>query len=217
MAFENDDIENYPESPFDRGFLRNYALEIGLDPEDCMERFDRFRKASMPTQIRDGKKVERQVPLGPSESKPLEVPVGKYGIAGLLILLIIAASVYFISRPSGEETAKGPEVEVLPEAVPGSGGSEIQRMGTPTLPAPPANVLEIDSANRATLVIRVDSLAEQEILLEAGAAKQIEFRNKVSIDGKDRSLVKIKLNGDAVSIKDQTSPTVLYSPAKAFP
>ncbi len=218
LAFEEDDLDNYPEAPFDRGFLRNYALEIGLDPEECLDRFDRFKKASMPTQIKDIKKLERApMPLGPSEPEPGPNPFSKLIGISVVILVLIGASVFFLMKPAGEETAKAPEVEVLPEAGSGASGAEIQRLDTPSLPAPPANVLELEASKTATLVIRVDSLAEQEILLEAGQAKQIEFRNKISIDGKDRSLVKLKLNGDAVAIKDQTAPTVLYSPSKAFP
>jgi cytoskeletal protein RodZ len=217
LAFESDDLENYPESPFDRGFLRNYAMELGLDPEECLDRFDRFRRASLPTQIREIKKPELTVALGSPQIREESIQGMKWIAAGVIALVIVGALVWWMSGPSSEETAKAPEVEVLPESRPGSGGSEIQRMDTPNLPPSAPHTLELEATKKVTLVIRVDSLAEQEILLEPGQLKQIEFRNKVSIDGKDRSQVKMKMNGESVAVKDQAGPTVLYSPSKAFP
>jgi len=217
LAFESDDVDNYPESPFDRGFLRNYALEIGLDAGECLDRFDRFKKASMPTQIRDIKKLERPVSLGapaPQTETAQWVRLAAI-VAGFLLLLTLG--LVWISKSSKDETAKAPEVEVLPDGKAGSGGQEIQRLDTPSLPANPPNVVDIEAQKKATLLIRIDSLAEQEILLDAGQTKQIEFRNKVSIDGKDRGFVKLKLNGEGVATKDQAGPTVLYNPARPIP
>jgi cytoskeletal protein RodZ len=217
LAFENDDIENYPESPFDRGFLRNYAMELGLDPEECLDRFDRFRRASMPTQIREIKRPDLSVALGASQVSDENLKSVKWMSLAAVLVLVLGAFIWWLAKPSSEETAKGPEVEVLPEPTTVSGGAEIQRLDTPALPPSPTHVLEVEALRKLSLVIRVDSLAEQEILLEPGQPKQIEFRNKISIDGKDRSQIKMKMNGEAVAVKDQAGPIVLYSPSKAFP
>lgn len=214
LAFENDDLDEYPEAPFDRGFLRNYALEMGLDPDECILRYEKFRKASMPTQIREIKKIEKNVSLGAS---PDLSQFKRWAVFVVPLVLILGLVIYLAVKPGGEEVAQSPDVELVPDPEVGVGGEEIQRYDAPPAAVTPPNILEIQAQRKLSLLIRVDSLAEQEILLEAGQIKQLEFRNKVSIDGKDRAFVQLRLNGEAVASKDLSAPTVLYNPSSAFP
>lgn len=216
LAFENDDLDNLPESPFDRGFLRSYAMELGLDPEECLDRYDRFRRSSMPTQIRDIRKTEKSpVILGNSPQAPVQLPRTWFlGAAIIGIVLVLGALVAWLALRSSSN-------DVAVETAPITSSAEPQPEDPKDTTAPKAtataNVLEIEAQKKATLLIRVDSLAEQEILLEPGQNKQVEFKNKISIDGKDRALVKLKLNGEVVASKDFSGPTILYNPSSVFP
>ncbi len=46
IALENDDYKNLPQPTYVRGYLRNYALLLGLSPEPLLEAYTRFHKKS---------------------------------------------------------------------------------------------------------------------------------------------------------------------------
>jgi len=87
QAFEENDIMNLPEEAFARGFLKAYAAEIGLDIDDCLARYDRFRRSLIPTQIREFKKPSKYMLLGDVE--PLRAQ--RWLVWGLAIGVVAAA------------------------------------------------------------------------------------------------------------------------------
>ena len=82
-ALENDRLEQLPGEAFIRGFIRAYAQEIGLDPNQTLLRFEEFLKSR--------NELETEAPQNFSFPKWL------LGVAGMIIFLALALA--FFPRP----------------------------------------------------------------------------------------------------------------------
>lgn len=82
-----------------RGFLRNYARFLGLDPQPILERYETAQsRRPASSSLRNGASLSSDAPIPPREDQPFFVPVdvdldggGRRGSDSVLRLLIIAA------------------------------------------------------------------------------------------------------------------------------
>ena len=106
-ALENDDFQAISAPVIVRGFLRNYAIYLGLDPKEVVARYD-----SQTDLIKiPGTKEAPQ----PSQE---ENPVFKY-LAFLGILLVGVAIIYYLQKPSTPTPPPPPAAAVTPAPSPG--------------------------------------------------------------------------------------------------
>ncbi|OGD61893.1 hypothetical protein A2160_00840 [Candidatus Beckwithbacteria bacterium RBG_13_42_9] len=117
-AIENDNFGNLPASPFVKGFIRNYAQAVNLDPEKALATFRRGFTANESEEI-----------IPPGLTKPLNEPspwFRKIMVIGALSLVIGLFIFYLgwqlksywappkltITQPKAATVLKGPLVEV---------------------------------------------------------------------------------------------------------
>lgn len=100
-ALERNDISRLPGGIFSRGFVRSYAIEVGLDPEETVREFlERFNAEPPPS-------AEVYVPV-PEEDSSFE---NQQRIAGVMLklvvvsLLLVGIILYFTLRTRGTATA----------------------------------------------------------------------------------------------------------------
>lgn len=92
-ALERGDYRDLPESVYTRGFLRNYGLYLGLDPEYLIDLY----------RLESGTAVER--PSMPSPRRPVAARQGRSlvvssgaVVAAILTLLVVAFVVYLVGE-----------------------------------------------------------------------------------------------------------------------
>jgi cytoskeletal protein RodZ len=112
-ALERNDISKLPGGIFSRAFVRSYAVEVGLDPEETvrefLERFDQEPPPSaetlavpIPEQERNYQEQQRRA-------------ARTLGIAGVALVVIVVAA-FFILRNRGKQPAPAPGVAASPES-----------------------------------------------------------------------------------------------------
>lgn len=195
-ALENNDLDALPAPTFSRGFLRGYALEVGMNLEECLERFDRFMRATAPTQIRDIRKIKK---AGLSLGEHRETQPGLWIGLVVLIFILIISGIFLWSSGSDEEVASTPEV------IENSGNSEIEieklsdHTGQKDLVAPvPPSTLEIIAERSVSLKLRLDDKAEQEIVLQAGETKSFDVYRQVEIQETNQAGLSFRFNDKPV-------------------
>jgi cytoskeleton protein RodZ len=120
-ALERNDISKLPGGIFSRAFVRSYAVEVGLDPEETVREFlERFNQepppsaealaAAIPEQERAYREQQRRA-------------ARTLAIAGVAVVVIIVAA-FFILRNRARQAPRVSEVASSPDAPP---------------PPPPAN------------------------------------------------------------------------------
>jgi len=104
IALENDDYEHLPQSTYVRGYLRSYALLLGLAPEPILESYARIR-------------VEPSAPRiaklrGDEGDKAAHGKVGLYIVGAVVAVLVLS---WWQSR---EDVSEPPPVGMPPAAAP---------------------------------------------------------------------------------------------------
>jgi cytoskeletal protein RodZ len=115
-ALEKDEFQTLPASIFVRGFLRTYAAQIGLNPEEVLNLYE--------AQVDSLNQPEKKEAVAPS--KKLE-PLAKYILTFIIIVLGVGIAFLFFK-----------ETSVPPSSSPSS-SREILPARTPSAKAPPSS------------------------------------------------------------------------------
>lgn len=123
--FEAGDRENYPHPVYAKGFIRNYARALGLDPEECVRVLERN---FVPAQETPEEQQEQRKPLAQEiEERSAATAPGRSiwsALGGALVLaIILGALIWYFSfyQGSGEQPAapvQQQESEAEPVAAP---------------------------------------------------------------------------------------------------
>ncbi len=119
-AIENERFDLLPGGIFTRGFIRTYAVRLGLDPEEAIRGYEKLFLAEEAEPVHQ--ETERV------RGKTTKIPVYYVALAGLLILVVIF---YFLTRHKEPPSVKANSV--IAEA-PSASTSAPCRSGTRNAP-----------------------------------------------------------------------------------
>src|SRR3954447_20044426 len=94
-ALERNDISKLPGGIFSRAFVRSYAVEVGLDPDDTVREFlGRFNQDPAPS----GEAVATAIPEEEREFQERQRKAARAAIAGVVIVVLLIAAVVITYR-----------------------------------------------------------------------------------------------------------------------
>ncbi len=97
QALEQDDDARLPPAVFIKGFIRNYAIFIGLDPDEALLRYQEQKKS---LEEADGSEPEEIRPVAPPKPRPGKI---LWGIILVGLLLSGAAAMFwYLSQQTGD-------------------------------------------------------------------------------------------------------------------
>jgi cytoskeleton protein RodZ len=125
-ALERNDISKLPGGIFSRAFVRAYAVEVGLDPDDTVKEFlDRFNQEPPPTA--ESAMTVPQEETDFENKQKMAALVLKAAILGIPVLILIVYLTFFRNRSA---------VQAEGEAAPASTSPAPADTGAPSAPAP---------------------------------------------------------------------------------
>ena len=134
-ALEKNNISKLPGGIFSRAFVRSYAVEVGLDPDETVKEFlERFNQDPPPS-------AEAMAAAIPEEEKHFEqrqrqaVKALGFGVVLLVILIAVGIFVYRSKRSVPPEPAPAAEVAAAVSAAPAPAPVAVPE---PAAPAPDA-------------------------------------------------------------------------------
>jgi len=111
-AIEASDADRLPAAVFTRSFVRTYAAEIGLDPDDIWRRY--LEQFDQPVAVAPA--TAEPDPVEPADNAPpwprARVLYGRFGQIAVLVLVGLTA--FALSRSSSDE----PQAKTTPQAAP---------------------------------------------------------------------------------------------------
>ena len=117
-AIEDDRLEVLPAEAYARGFVRQYAEQLSIDPDDAVRMFneqwsrlDRTRAEQQP--------ITRQPPVA-TAAAPWRI--GTTWVIAAVVLLLVSAGVYLLGR-SGPSHTVTPPPATRPHTTPTGGGT----------------------------------------------------------------------------------------------
>jgi cytoskeleton protein RodZ len=170
-AIENERFDLLPGGIFNRGFIRAYAVRLGLDPEEAVQGYEKSFRGG------DAEPLQQETERG--RGKTTKIPVYYVALAGLVILVVVF---YFLTRhKEPPSTATNPPVAEPPAIAP----SEISPVEIP-VPEPTATAglvsvpsPEAPSAKPAPVAASPNS----SVMIELEVREESWF--KLSSDGSD--------------------------------
>jgi cytoskeletal protein RodZ len=190
-ALEQNQFEALPGGLFTRGYLRAYARQVGLDPEQIVERY-RHEFETPPVSL------EPEAPQAKADDRFLNAAEESRssGTAQAIALVVIgvAALIYFGSmREPVAQSSKlnPPTTDAIDAAVP------VPTTGSAA--APPADPLHVEILASGPCWVVATADGEQVLarLLSAGERRQISVRDEVALRVGDPATFALSINGVA--------------------
>jgi cytoskeleton protein RodZ len=203
-ALERNDISRLPGGIFSRAFVRSYAIEIGLDPDETVKEFlERFETEPAPTVA--------QVVV-PEEESDFE---SRQRMAAVVLTLVVVSVVVMAglawlmlrggaeSEPAprqamavpGHEAWPDPDEPPEPEPAPAAP----RPVGTPTLAAAPAPAqgfrLELHPTGPCWISLSIDGERILARVVDAGERLTYQVRKQAVIDVGDAGAFAFTVNG----------------------
>jgi cytoskeleton protein RodZ len=131
-ALERNDISKLPGGLFSRAFVRSYAVEVGLDPDETVREFlDRFDQETPPT----AQSVAAEVPEHEREFEEQRRRAALVVKATLISLPILAVVLYFALRGRGGSLRATPSETPASSTVPAVVETPAPAPAQPPVPA----------------------------------------------------------------------------------
>jgi cytoskeleton protein RodZ len=200
-ALERNDPSRLPGGIFGRSFVRAYATEVGLDPEQTVERFLALlerdeeeraerRRASRPAISEDDQRfLDRQ-----QRALLVARVVAVIVLAALVALVVWGVRILWPLRDAPTEaevtaTMPLPPGVELPKATPDATAE------APASAAAAGLVIELAAVTDMTIVTAVDGQAESNRPLRTGETMRIEAAREVLLDVSNAAGVAVSING----------------------
>lgn len=186
-ALESDRFDVLPAPVFAKGFLREYARYVGLDPDEVIN--------SYLTTQQEGDEAEEEVARSGEQSASSSSMLMGTGV--ILLLGLVAALIYYSERFRGQESQEPPPIAAPPIAAP--------PVQPPTAPGPqppgavePATplVVTMDFTEDCWVEAVVDGERRLSELRVQGEALRIEAQEEVVLTLGNPAGVRIEANGE---------------------
>lgn len=199
-ALERNDISRLPGGIFSRAFVRSYAIEVGLDPEETIREF--LAQCPHDSVTAGHPSSER---LADSDTLESDRRMASTFLRLMVISIPIAAVVLYLGMV-GRYTQPDP----TPEPAATATAAPIAAMPAPApaaAPASPSAMRVVDLAATGQLTVRlsvikpcrvsatVDGLKAIERVMQAGEQQTIEVRRELMLTVDDGSALTMTLNG----------------------
>jgi cytoskeleton protein RodZ len=197
-ALEKNDISKLPGGIFSRAFVRSYAVEVGLDPDETVKEFlDRFKQDAPPS-------AEAMAASIPEEEKQFEqrqrqaVKALAFGAVSLVILIVI---LYVVLRGRSAavppDTAPAPAADAAPAAAAENAPPPPAEAGAPTATAPTAAQvkLEIAPVSECWVALTVDGKKLFGRIMQAGERESHVVQREAVVEIGDAGAFAFSVNG----------------------
>jgi cytoskeletal protein RodZ len=202
-AMEQDRFDVLPAPVFARGFLREYARYVGLNPDEVVNYYLAAHEGA------DGRTEEEPVAMSAASRGPVSK---RFLLLLLLVLLLaVAAYAYFYqrSRASREDAAPPPIAappaaarEVPPEPVPEP---------VAELPAGAPLVVTLDFTQKCWVEATVDGRNRTAKLFVAGESLQLEAEERVALETLGNAGgVQVQVNGEPYELPPAGADSMIH-------
>jgi cytoskeletal protein RodZ len=200
-ALEKNDISKLPGGIFSRAFVRSYAVEVGLDPDETVREFlDRFNQDAPPS----GEAVAAAIP---EEEKQFEqrqrqaVKTLAFGGVALVALIAILVVVLRSRRAPTAESLSPPPAEtaavVAPAAAPDAAPAPPPDAGAPSAAVASAGQMKLDitPASECWVSLTVDGRKLFARMMRAGERESALVAREAVVEVGDAGAFAFSVNG----------------------
>ena len=196
-AIESEEFQRLPGGIFNRGFIRAYAVRVGLDPDLALSQYDRLVRPE---------EAETIIKTASPRSERTRADIALYPIAvGALVLLIVGFYVLTRNSGSGSVTATQPTASAPVPAplspttssiLPNSAAESVVEAARETAATPPQEQLLVEmTANQETWIrVLADGSQPSEEVLQAGDTRRFTAQESLDVTIGNAAGITLKVN-----------------------
>jgi len=189
-ALEEDRFPDLPPTAFVRGFVRNYAECIGLEPRDAILRLDHFLQENFP---------EKVSPPPPARNKPALGNRRLILLLGFFLVCLFFFAYYYADRSLSRTSPLPAAPAAAPAPVPPLAGETTEPAPAPATAetlSPPAGLrLHLEATNLCWLQYNLDRRPSQEAQLQVGDTLNLEAEQSIQLLVGNAGSLRIQFNG----------------------
>jgi len=214
-ALERNDIARLPGGIFSRAFVRAYALEVGLDPEETIQEFmGQFPQDSVtaghPTtgRFEDHDAVESDRRMATTFLRLIFVSIP---LAAIVVYFATAGRQAAVRRVFGVQASESPAAASPPEPVAAQAPAPVEAADVPgdapagadraaVAPDPPAVdrlVVQVKGVQRSWVSAIVDGQRAVQRVFQPGDEQTLDVRRDIVLTAGDGGAISVTLNGAA--------------------
>ena len=211
-AIENERFDILPGGIFNRGFIRAYAVRLGLDPEEAVQGYEKLFRGG------DAEPLQQETERG--RGKTTKIPVYYVALAGLVMLVVVF---YFLTRhkepplmATNPPVAKTPAIapsEASPVEIPAPEPTAAAGLvSVPSPEAPPAKPAPVAALPNSSVVIELEVRDESWFklssdgsdvvnseVLSAGTTRHYTAVSSMNLSIGNAAGIALRVNGQPVS------------------
>ncbi|HUO83928.1 MAG TPA: RodZ domain-containing protein [Thermoanaerobaculia bacterium] len=173
-AIERDDHGSLPAPVFTRGFLREYARELGLDPDEIVSRYMQLVHAVEQREEHEQEEMRQKI----GSAGPLR---WEWLLFIAIVILLVVAAIAFWSRRGRDRSADQEVKAAVPVAEAGDSPAEVPGPAEPE-PEPAPIRFEVRAVEDSWLVLSVDGTPEMNGTLRQGEQRVFTGEQEVTIE-----------------------------------
>ncbi len=193
-ALEKNDISKLPGGIFSRAFVRSYAVEVGLDPDDTVKEFlDRFNQDPPPTAATLATAIPEEERLFEQRQRQA---VKAFAFGGMLLVVLIVI-LYFVLRGRVSGAVDTPPVALAAEPAPDASAPPPADAGAAPISAPQATevTLEVHPSAACWVSVKVDGRTLFARVMQAGERETQTVRGEALVEVGDAGAFAFTVNG----------------------
>ncbi len=202
-ALEDERLGSLPPYPFARGFLRTYAIELGLDPEPLLQRLAEAMLQEEPAPIEEARRLETAIrparPMSPAQRAVRSATIVGL-VAGTVLLVYFAKQLHEFSQPVPAPTPQGavpsPQVPVPQASVPQA--SAPAPVGVMTQVTGSGITIDVEATGRSWILVVADEVAVYEGFVTAGERRRWQAKGSMTVRVGNAGAVILTVNGRSV-------------------
>jgi cytoskeletal protein RodZ len=193
-AMEASDFDQLPEEAFVKGFLRNYSIELGLDVDEVVGRYQKMKKATIRPTVKEVKTSQEPIFFVGSESSVSRLPKWAIILALSVVgLFVFVLGLWLLVRSLNFDSA--PEAANIEAQIESGQTQNLSGTAAGASPGIPPSILNVMASDMTRFLVRVDEAAEQEVVIGKNESKIFEVHRQIEIQNLDRNRVKLEYNG----------------------
>jgi cytoskeleton protein RodZ len=216
-ALEEEQLDALPPYPFVRGFLRTYAVELGLDPDRLLQRLTVIMPEPAPRPIEESRRLESTIV--PARPLTLAQQIGRSAgivglVAGIVLVLYFAKQLHEFSQPVPAATPQGvaptpaaPTPQAPSQQSPAAPTPAVQVSPAPT-PAAPTGVttqitgngiaIDVEATGRSWILVVADDVVVYQAFVTAGERRRWQANGSMTVRVGNAGVVILTVNGRSV-------------------
>jgi cytoskeleton protein RodZ len=197
-ALERNDISKLPGGIFSRAFVRAYAVEVGLDPDDTVKEFlDRFNQEPPPT-AESATTVPQEETDFENKQKMAALAL-KVALVGIPVIILLLYFTFFRNRSAVQAEGDQASTTTAPPqpdtAVPSAPAPAPVVSATPPPPAPAQMKLEIHPTAECWVSLTVDGKKLFARVMQRGERETHTVQREAVVEIGDAGAFAFAING----------------------